>query len=292
MSSQPRYVITGATGHLGHLVVEELLDRGVPADRIVATGRDLAKVADLAERGVATAAVDLDRPDTLAEVLREGDVFLLVSTDALEHRRQHQADAVAVAGKAGVARIAYTSAPRADATTLAVAPDHAATEAEVRDSGLPFQIFRNNWYVENLAGDFAAAAQTGVLASAAGDGRTAYAARADYAAAIAGGLLLDEPGDATYELGGPTAVTHADVAAAFAEVLGRDVVHVAQTPAERVAALTAAGLDEDTAGFVAALDGNIRDGELDVVTDDLARLAGRPATDLVQSVRGLAATGR
>jgi NAD(P)H dehydrogenase (quinone) len=283
----PRYVVTGATGHLGRLVVEALLDRGVPAGRVVATGRDLARLADLAQHGVRVARVDLDQPDTLADVLEAGDVFLLVSTNDIAHRVQQHVDAVAMAGKAGVARIAYTSATRADDTPLVLAPDHARTEQEIRANGLPFTILRDNWYIENYAADLARAAETGVLVSSTGAGRVASATRRDYAAAIAGALTTDGHEGATYELGGDTAWTYADLAAAFAEVLGRDVVHQDVTPAERLAALTAAGLDEGTAGFVVALDGNIRDGALDVPGDDLARLAGRPATGLVQSVREL-----
>lgn len=44
--------VTGATGHLGRLVVEALLGRGVPAADIVAVVRTPAKAADLADRGV------------------------------------------------------------------------------------------------------------------------------------------------------------------------------------------------------------------------------------------------
>lgn len=287
MSTQPRYVVTGATGHLGHLVVEELLERGVPAAQVVATGRDLAKAADLGDRGVQVARVDLDDPGTLADVLVEGDVLLLVSTNDVAHRARQHTDAVAVAGKVGVARIAYTSAPRADDTPLVLAPDHALTEAAIRDSGLPFTILRDNWYIENYAQDLARAAETGVVVSSTGEGRVASATRRDYAAAIAGALTGEGHEGATYELGGATSWTYAELAAAFAEVLGRDVVHQDVTPEEHLAAMTAAGLDEGTAGFVVALDGNIRDGALDLPGDDLARLAGRPAATLVASVREL-----
>jgi NAD(P)H dehydrogenase (quinone) len=55
-------VITGATGHLGRLVVEQLLEAGVPPDEIVATGRATEKIKDLAERGVRVRAVDYGDP--------------------------------------------------------------------------------------------------------------------------------------------------------------------------------------------------------------------------------------
>ncbi len=42
-------VVTGATGELGRLTVEALLRRGIPAADIIATGRDIAGIKDLAD---------------------------------------------------------------------------------------------------------------------------------------------------------------------------------------------------------------------------------------------------
>ena len=58
-------LVTGAGGHLGHLVVDALLGRGVAAPDIVAGARTPAKVADLAARGVRTAHLDYDDPATI-----------------------------------------------------------------------------------------------------------------------------------------------------------------------------------------------------------------------------------
>jgi len=63
-------VVTATSGHLGHLVVEALLARDVPADRIIATARDVTKIVDLAERGVRTARADYADPASLREAFR------------------------------------------------------------------------------------------------------------------------------------------------------------------------------------------------------------------------------
>ena len=68
-------------------------------------------------------------------------------------------------------------------------------------------------------------------------------------------------------------------------MLGTPVRFQSLTPEEHLAALAAAGLDEGTAGFVVALDGNIRDGLLAETSGDLARLIGRPTTPLVDGLR-------
>ncbi len=279
------YVVTGATGHLGRLVVEHLLADGVPAAEIVATGRRTDRLADLAAQGVRVVAVDYERPETLAAAVEGADVVLLVSGSEVGRRvAQHRA-VIEAAQAAGVGRIVYTSAPHADTSALVLAPEHKATEELLRASGLTTTILRNGWYTENYVGDVQQAAASGEIVAAVGDGRVASAPRDDYAAAAA--VVLRTPGHegAVYELSGDVAWSFADLAAAAAEVLGRPVVYRPVPSEQRRADLLAAGLDEGTAGFVVALEENTRDGLLAETTGDLARLIGRPTTPLAEALR-------
>jgi NAD(P)H dehydrogenase (quinone) len=278
-------VVAGASGHLGRLVVEQLLARGIAPDEVVAAGRSLDRLADPAGRGVRTAVFDYDAPDP--GVFAAGDTFLLVSLPEPGDRVRQHGNALDAAAKAGVARVVYTSAPHADDTTLVLAPEHAATEALIKASGLSYTIARNNWYTENYAPTVAQAAQTGVVLGSAGSGRVASATRADYAAAIAAILATDGHHDSTYELTGDTAWDFDEFAATLGTVLGRDVVYRSVSPQEHLAVLVEAGLDEAVAGFVVALEGNIREGTLAGATRDLSRLAGRPSTPLLEGLRAL-----
>ena len=84
-------VVTGATGHLGRLVVEALLDRGVPAADITATGRSLDKLADLAARGVTVAVADYTDAASLDAAFAGADTLLLVSSNDFNDRAgQHR----------------------------------------------------------------------------------------------------------------------------------------------------------------------------------------------------------
>ncbi|GAA1405353.1 SDR family oxidoreductase [Catellatospora coxensis] len=281
-------VISGATGQLGRLVVAALLDRGVPAEQIVAGARDESRLADLAARGVRVARFDYDDPASLPAGLTEGDTLLLVSGSEVGRRvAQHQA-VIAAATAAGVARLAYTSVLNAADSPLPVAPDHVATERAIRASGLPFTLLRNGWYTENYAPALVQARAAGVVLSSAGDGRVASATRADYAAATAAALTGDGHEGAVYELSGDRAWDFDELAAAFATVLGRDVVYRRVSSDEHLKLLTEAGLDAGTAGFLVAVDRDIADGALALTTGDLSRLAGRPTTALVDALRPLA----
>jgi NAD(P)H dehydrogenase (quinone) len=281
-------LVTGAAGHLGRLVVEALLDAGVAASDIRAGARDTARIADLAERGVQTVRLDYADAASVADAVAGVERVLLISGSEVGRRvAQHRA-VIDAAASAGVAQFVYTSAPHATTSALVLAPEHKATEEAIAASGVPATILRNNWYTENYLGTLAQARETGVVASSTGAGRVASASRRDFAEAAAVALTTDGHAGAVYELGGDVAWDFAELAAAIGEVLGRDVAYVAQTPEEQAAALSAAGLDAGTVGFVVALDGNIRDGLLGEVTGELSRLIGRPTTPLVEGLRNSA----
>lgn len=273
-------LVTAASGHLGRLVVEALLSRGARPGDIVATARDTAKIADLAERGVRTAVLDYDRPDTIATAFDGVETVLFVSGATPGGRLQQHTDVVDAAKAAGVAKLVYTSAPRATTSGLVVAPDHKATEELLAASGVPSVILRNNWYNENYLPTLAQAAESGVIVSSAGEGRVASASRADFAEAAAVVLLEDGHVGQVYELAGDVAWDFAELAAVMADVLGRPVALASLSQEEHRAALEGAGLDAGTVGFLTVLDANIRDGDLAQADGSLSRLIGRPTTPI------------
>ncbi|GAA1643438.1 NAD(P)H-binding protein [Catellatospora bangladeshensis] len=274
--------VTGASGQLGRLVVEGLLAR-VPADQVTAVVRDRAKAAPLAERGVRVHVADYDVPETFAGLFGPGDRVLLVSGSELGKDRvaQHRAviDAAAVAG---VALLAYTSAP--GSLTAALADDHRATERVVLDSGLPYTLLRNNWYHEVITGGLGPVLAHGAVVQAAGDGRTASASRADYAAAAVAVLTGDGHQNRTYELNGDTAWSYAEYAAELSRQTGREIAYNDVTPEIYEAILVRAGLPEPLAVVLAEVDVSVSKGELAGAGDDLSRLIGRPTTPLADAV--------
>ena len=281
-------VVTGATGHLGRLVVESLLARGTAPADILATGRSAAKLADFAARGVKVAALDYSKPDTITAALSAGDTVLLVSASEPGNRVGLHTAVISAAKEAGVARIVYTSAPKATTSSLILAPDHKATEELITESGLPFTILRNGWYTENYAGEIEKGRENGAIVASVGDGRVASASRKDYADAAA--VVLTGTGfeNQVFELSGDVAWSFDDLAAAIAGIVGSDVAYERLTPEAHAELLKSFGLDEGTIGFVVALDGNIRDGLLADTSGDLARLIGRPTTPLAEGLSAAA----
>jgi NAD(P)H dehydrogenase (quinone) len=138
---------------------------------------------------------------------------------------------------------------------------------------------RNNWYFENLALSVPSALAHGAQLTAAGEGRIAHGARADYAAAAAGALLT-ETESATYDLSGPEAQSVAEQIAAINAALGSAIAVVPMEDAPLEATLTGAGLPAPLAALLVGADRAAREGRMDRVTDHIERLSGRKPQSL------------
>lgn len=275
-------VVTGATGHLGRLAVESLLRRGVPADRLVATGRRVETLADLRERGVTVHRADYDDPASLAEAFAGAEKLLLVSGSEAGRRIPQHRNAVDAARAAGVRLVAYTSITRADSSSLRLAEEHRATEELLRGSGVPHVLLRNSWYLENYTGQLPTYLEHGIV-GAAGSGRVSAATRADYAEAAAAVLATDGHAGEVYELGGAP-FTMTELAAAVSDATGREVSYTDVPVEQLVQVLVGAGLPEPVAEVLADGDRGLAAGELDAGSDDLARLLGRAPTSMPEAI--------
>ncbi|MDC2955264.1 SDR family oxidoreductase [Streptomyces gilvifuscus] len=275
-------VVTGATGNLGRHVVEQLLEK-VPAEQITAVVRDEAKGADLAARGVKLAIADYNAPETFDQVFSAGDKVLLISGSEVGNDRVGQHKAVINAAKAaGVALLAYTSAP--GSLKAALADDHRGTEAALLDSGLPYVLLRNGWYNENYTEQLAPVLQYNAVTQAAGEGRVSSAARADYAAAAVAVLTGEGHENKTYELGGDEAWSFSEYAAELSRQTGKEIVYNPVSVEEFTGILAGAGLPGPVAAVIAGVDASVERGELVVDSGDLGRLIGRPTTPIAESI--------
>jgi NAD(P)H dehydrogenase (quinone) len=275
-------IVTGASGQLGRLVIDQLLAT-VPASEVTAVVRDPGKAGDLAARGVTLAVADYNSPESFDGLLQAGDRVLLISGNEFHRDRTAQHKAVlGAAAKAGVALFAYTSI--IGSQTGPVTEDHRATEDAIRASGVPYSLLRNNLYHEMVTMNIPAALRHGALVRAAGGGRVASASRADYAAAAVAVLSGEGHEDTVYELSGDTAWDFAEFAAELSKQSGRHVPYRPVGGEEYAAMLSAAGLPDPIPHVLAGFDVSITAGELAVTTGDLSRLAGRPTTPVADAI--------
>ena len=269
--------VTGSTGQLGRLVIEDLKAK-VPASDIIALARDPAKAGDL---GVAVRAADYAAdPATLEAALKGVDTLVLISSSEVGQRAVQHQNVINAAKAAGVGRIVYTSLLHADTSPLSLASEHVETEAALNASGIPHTILRNGWYTENYTGSVPAGVAHGALVGSAGNGRVASAARADYAEAAAVVATTDGHVGKVYELAGDNAWTLADLAAEVSAQTGKQIPYHNLPETEYAAVLTGVGLPEGLAAAIASWDMGASQGALDGDSAALTGLIGRPTTPL------------
>jgi NAD(P)H dehydrogenase (quinone) len=273
--------VTGASGQLGRLVIEQL-KRRTAASNIVALVRNVAKAADL---GVPARTADYTQPATLDTALAGVETLLLISGNELGQRAAQHANVITAAQKAGVKRMVYTSLLHADTSPLNLAPEHRQTEADLKASGITYTLLRNGWYTENYTGSITPALAHNAFYGSAGDGKISSATRADYAEAAA--VVLTMPGHEgkVYELAGDEAWTLSDLAAEISRQTGKAIPYVDIPEADYAAALKQAGLPEGFADAIASWDVAASHGALFDNSGMLFRLIGRATTSLSQSVR-------
>lgn len=268
-----RLLVTGASGHLGRMAVEELLARG--ATNVVAGTRDPSKLADLAERGVEVRKVDFNDPTSLTTAFAGVERLLIVSTDGVGTRVAQHTAAVEAAKAAGVKHIVYTSAPAARPDADAgLAPEHFWTELAIASSGLDFTVLRNHMYAENNLMDLPRAVASGQLFGLIGDRGTNYVSRAD-AARTAAGALLSAEGKTIEDVTGPAPVTNAERAAIAGGIAGKPVTVIALTPDQLKQGMVTAGIPEGFADVLVAFQRDAVTGHHGVVTDVVERYSGR-----------------
>jgi len=278
--STPTFLVTGAGGHLGRRVVELLLE--AKAGKVIAATRDPAKLADLAAKGAELRRADFDDPASLDAAFKGVERLLIISTDSVVEpgkRLRQQKAAVAAAARARVGHVIYTSMPNPEPGSLIpFAPDHYETEQALAKSGLPHTILRVSWYAENLLRSLPSILSSGKWRSAAGEGRVANIARDDVARSAAA-ALIKAPGG-RFDLTGPELLTTRQIAAIIADVFGKKVEVVPVSDEQLLAGMIAAGVPKVFAELGAAFDANTRAGKIDLVSDAVAKLTGKPPVPL------------
>lgn len=279
---QNTLLVTGASGQLGRRVLELLLESN--AGQIIATTRTPEKLADFGARGVIVRKADFDDSASLVEAFKGADRLLLISTDALDvpgRRLKQHVNAVKAAEAVGVKHVVYTSLinPSADSPVL-IAGDHRGTEEALAASQLDWTVLRESVYTDMLPQVVGQAIQTGQLMTAAGQGKIAYITREDCAYAAAGALTDNFNGRRTLDITGPSAISHADLAAIASQMTGRAIAYIPLEPAVLVQGMVGAGLPQPIAELLVSFDTAIAQGRFDVVTNAVQQLSGHAPTSV------------
>lgn len=273
--------VTGATGQLGQLVVEQLKKRR-SNEEIVALARNLEKASGL---GVEVREFDYTKPEIMVESLKGIDHLLLISGSEFGQRAVQHTNVINAAKKAGVKWIVYTSLLRADSTGINIAGEHLESEKALKESGITYTILRNGWYSENYTMSIPGAMKGGAFLGSAKDGKISSAPRADYAEAAAIVLTDENYKNKTFELAGDSSYTLSDLASEVSKQSGESIPYKDIPEQEYANILKNIGLPEGMANAFASWDVNASKGDLYCDTNHLADILGRPTTPIAESVK-------
>ncbi|WP_339148656.1 MULTISPECIES: SDR family oxidoreductase [unclassified Sutcliffiella] len=274
-----KMLVTGATGKLGSKIVETLLNK-VPGNQLAVSVRNPDKAEGLRARGVDVRKGDFDYPETLDAAFAGVDRLLIISADGENETRIRQhANAIAAAERAGVKFIAYTSIANAKESENFLAPTHKATEEAIMKTGIPYSFLRNNWYLENEISSI-----QGILAGApwvtsAGNGKVGWALQQDYAEAAVAVLTGNGHENTIYELSGKL-LTQKEFVSALGNVLGKEVPKQQVDDNTYADIMKGAGVPDFLIPFLVEIQTGIREGTLEVESNDFEKLLGRPATPI------------
>lgn len=271
--------ITGATGQLGALVVEQLKKR-TAASNLVALVRSPQKI-----EGIAAKAFDYEQAEALTDSLKGIDILLLISGNEIGQRARQHENVIRAAKDAGVKWVVYTSILRADSSTISLAAEHLTTENLLKDSGMAYTILRNGWYTENYTGSVPGAVEAGAFIGSAGDGKISSATRADFAEAAAVVLTGKGHEGKVYELAGDSAFTLTELAEEISRQTGKTIPFKNLPEEDYSKALKKMGLPDVFAVGLASWDVSASKGDLFDDNKTLSKLIGRPTAALSEAVK-------
>ncbi|WP_367897610.1 SDR family oxidoreductase [Leptospira sp. WS58.C1] len=276
-------LVTGASGHLGRIILEELLKKG--HSKIIATTRKPESLADFAKKGVTVRKASFDDPTSLVSAFQGADRILIISTDNIGNRIEEHSNAVDAAVKVGAKRILYTSLAKADEIPVTFAFEHEGTEEKIKQSGIAYTILRNNMYSDYLIPKLQHAVASGSIYGSGGNGACAYISRKDCAKAAAAALLSSDSGNKILEIGGPKAWTYSELAKFTSDLVNKPVSYVDISAEDLSKALIGAGIPKPMADALASFDVSIREGYLKEVNSSAKDLIGEALQDVTELLK-------
>lgn len=287
-------VVTGASGQFGRATVEGLLQRLRPEEIVVMT-RQPGKLADFQARGVQVRRGDFDDPALLETAFAGAERMLLISASLVGKRIPQHARAIDAARAAGVRHVIYTSyVGKGDETNASLAvSDHRGTERLLKESGLDWTVLRNTQYLDAVVEAQAPhALRTGRWMASAAEGRMAQVARHDCVAAAVAVLTTPGHRNTIYDITGPELLSFRDIAAVISQIAGRPIEYVVVDDEGMYAFFDSLGIPRDaskeevvsgipwSSDDMVSVGRAVRLGQMEVLTDHVLRLTGRPPQSL------------
>lgn len=279
-----KILITGATGNLGSITIDFLLEK-TNSTSIAAMVRDenTDKAIALKEKGIDIRVGNYHDYASLVSAFSGIDQLYFISSSDVETRTQQHENVVNAAKEAGVKHVVYTSFIRKNETESSpiafVADSHIRTENSLKASGLNYTILKHSIYMDMLPlflGD--QMGETGIAYLPAGEGKIAFTLRKDMAEVAS--VILTSTGheNKTYEITNDVAVSMTEVASEISSIMGKTINYISPTQEEYIATLSGAGVPMEYVGMFAGFAEAFKQEEFSETNNLIETLIGRKPT--------------
>ncbi len=271
-------LVTGATGNLGSAVVKSLRGRGIT---VKAASTDPRKVTVSA--GVEPVKLVYQDTSTFQDALSGVDTLFLIALPMDPDAPAKLRPIIDMARASGVEHIVFNSALGADQNEQAPLR---VIERHLMASGVNYTILRPNFFMQNFSKGFAAPMirdHDGIFL-AAGDGKTSFIATEDIAEAAAVSLAEGRFGT-EWNLTGPEALDHTEVAEIISAARGKKVVYHPLSEEEMLQGARGAGMPEGSVQYMGILYSLVRAGYMAGLTADVQQVTGRKPLTFAEFAR-------
>lgn len=281
-------LVTGATGHLGRSVVQQLKQQ-LQNNEFAVLARNLEKAKPYVNEHIEVREGDFNQPESLIKAFHGIDKLLLISTMEMNRFEQHK-NVIDAAREAGVQHVYYTGLSIQNIENSAVKDlmiSHFQTEDYLKASGLKYTLLRNTMYAEaipQIIGE--RVIDTGIQLSG-GAGKVPYVLRAELGEAIANALIQNDHENKVYELVGSQTYSYQDIADELSQLKTIPMEYHDLTEEAYQQLLKRIGLPEFLIYLTHGTVVDIKHRQYEVQSQDLEKLLGRPSQSLKSMLASL-----
>lgn len=284
-------LVTGATGQLGKLTIDFLLQKGIVANQITALSRNTEKAKELEAKGINVKVGDYDDLASLTAAFSGVEKLLLISSNEMTKSRAMQhINAINAAKECSVKHIVYTGYMRKEENPSSplwfLVKDHIDTEKYLIESGITYTLFENGYYLDMLmdyVGQNVLDAKT--IFVPAKDGKVNFVLRSDIAEGLANVLTTGGHENKSYNIGNEKAVSFSEIAQMITDITGTPIQYVSPEPQLYTKTLIENGVPEMWANVFAAFAVAFADGIMNIDTTDLTKLLSRKPTTVIEYLK-------
>jgi uncharacterized protein YbjT (DUF2867 family) len=262
-----KFLVVGASGTVGSEIAHSLREQG---HAVRATTHRRENVGT--REGVERVYLDVGTGEGIAQAFEGIDRAFLLAPPGYADHQKILSPLVAEAKRRGIEKVVLMSAMGANAADT----PFRRVEIELEGSGLAYNIIRPNWFMQNFNTFWLAGIRDqGAIRLPAGTAKTSFIDARDIAAVAVRLLTTDDQVNRDFDLTGPAAITHDEVARVLGKALGRDVAYEDIEPDALRQGLLAAKLPADYVEFLIVILGFLEQGYAERTTTAVRDLLGR-----------------